>query len=193
MAKNDMRYDDQLYNIGDEAWSDNPKVQKHIDKDWVNVLNDNNIERELKGLIREAQLKSREDKFLEYKIMFDTRHRRRFFIETAISNSQYGDYQPSGYLTSVAYYWHIEGYNRDNVWTTWVFTKKDITNMIGMDGVESLQGPDRAIPVPSRTSNGVRIQWTMGYGIPYGVLERYERQRLGETKYIQHLKKNINE
>jgi len=187
--KNEMTHDDELTNPlftnGTDAWSEHPLIQKHIHKDWSDILKDETLGRELKGLIREAQLKNRENKFIEYKIMFDTKTRKRFFIETAICDTQYGEYKPSGYLTSLAAYWHIEGYNKDNVWQTWVFTRQDITNMIKMEGVEDLTTDVKALRVYSTKPDGdKRIQWTKCYSIPYGVVNEYQCQKIGKDKLI---------
>lgn len=179
-----MTYDSKLYQYNPNVdWSANKSLLKYKDIPFHQILQDDTISRESKGNIRELQLRENTNPYIEYKVMLDTKLRKRFFIETSIATEREGIYRDSGFSTSEAEYWRIEGYNYEDQWTVWVFTKEDIKTMIGMEKVEVIQTNEKALPVRSKTSTGYRIQYTKGYSIPYTVLRDFEDQRRGKKKY----------
>lgn len=177
--KNNPEYDDQLFSYGDTEWSSKEWVMKHIHTAIDKLIKDESLSSEQIGVIREAQLKRRRNKFIEYKVMLDTHIKMRLLFETASANGdRHNTYRPGGFATCEALYWHIECYNIQGEYVTFIFTTEELQEIFKDPEVEVIDTPEKALEVHPY---GMPTQYKMGYSVPFDVLLNYYIKKTGFT------------
>ncbi len=178
MSKNVPEYDNRLFSYGDTEWSSQEWVKDYIYKDFINeILPNTELTAEMKGVIREAQLKRDKEIYIEYKVMLDTYERKRLFFETYSTNGlRSNEYRPCGYTTSKAHWWHIECYNLKGDFMRIMLNKDELEHIFTSPYVEVIDTPDKALKV---NPQGMKPQYKLGYSVPFDVLLDFNIEKLG--------------